>query len=258
MKQPETARYVEPLKEVVLARLFGQLGQVYDSLHLDRAIRLGTFSSEAEDPAKARSRIERFIAGACRRGDLDVTFDHAGASILFDQDLFGSAAGPSTISDTDRSILQPSPAILLRTQLSRLATCLYSTLDHINPQTSPQSEAVHVREEAIKLMAKQLAAERSALLKRKRVFEKRKDESDVQAARKEQEEQHARLIRIQAKADELARKEKEDVRKREIEKIQKQNAEQKRQEAKAMAQSIAQRTGIDIKIAVSFLLSNIT
>ena len=246
MKQPETARYVEPLKEVVLARLFGQLGQVYDSLHLDRAIRLGTFSSEAEDPAKARSRIERFIAGACRRGDLDVTFDHAGASILFDQDLFGSAAGPSTISDTDRSILQPSPAILLRTQL-----------DHINPQTSPQSEAVHVREEAIKLMAKQLAAERSALLKRKRVFEKRKDESDVQAARKEQEEQHARLIRIQAKADELARKEKEDVRKREIEKIQKQNAEQKRQEAKAMAQSIAQRTGIDIKIAVSFLLSNI-
>lgn len=253
-KDPDTARYVKPLEEVVLARLFSQLGQVYDSIALERAIRLSTFGSESQDPLKARARIERFIAGACRRGDLDVTFDHSGASISFDQDVFGSSISINDNSELEKTLLQPAPSLLLRTQLSRLAQCLYKAVDAIDPKSSPQGEAVQNKEAALQAMLTSMAAERKTLLARKQIIERRKEQADESAARKEKEEAQLRAQRIAARAEEHARKEREDARQRELDRIKKENERIKRQEAAAMAESIAKKSGIDLKIKVRTLI----
>lgn len=258
-QDPEMARYVEPLKEVVLSRLLNQLSQVYDSLRLDKAIKLATFSSEADDLPKARARIERFIAGACRRGDLDVTFDHAGASIVFDQDLFGSVAATAAdltlpIGTDNKSILQSSPALLLRSELANVAQALYQAvclMQTKNNEYSPVVQAQEAREAAMAHMAAQLKAERKALLARKGVIEKRKKEADELSARREKEEAANRAMRIQAKAEELARKEKEDALRRQTELVRKQAEEMKKKEQKELAQQLLDKRGIKLNMAAN-------
>ena len=118
------------MKDVVLARLFQQLAQVYASLKVDRVVKLASFVSDGEKEV-TRKRVERFVTEACRRGDLDVTIDHATGSIKFDEDLFGSDAAPvaSTSSQYDSvKTLQPSATTLLRTHLTRLAATLHSKI----------------------------------------------------------------------------------------------------------------------------------
>lgn len=241
-----TAAYVEPLKDVVLARLFSQLGQVYDSISLDRAVQLGSFTGEGAAPSKLdRTRIERFIGAACRRGDLDVTFDHKGMVLNFDQDLFGSSQLAQQAPA--ESLLQPSPATLLRHQLSSVATTLFQALNVFDPTSSPVAQAEQHKQDAFKAMVENMANERSALLKRRDIIEQRKKQADELAARKEKEESAAKLLRAQERAAEQARQMAEDKKRQELERARATAAEIKAKEARELAQSLAQRSGVQLK-----------
>lgn len=242
---PLTAAYVEPLKDVVLARLFSQLGQVYDSISLDRAIQLGSFSADGvKTTSTDRTRIERFIGAACRRGDLDVTFDHKGMVLHFDQDLFGSAHLAQQAPT--ESLLQPSPATLLRSQLSAVASCLYQALNNFDAATSPIAKAQQTKEEAFKAMVESMAREREALLERRSIIEQRKNQAEELAARREKEESHAKAMRAQQRAEEQARQMAEEKKRMELERQQKLAQEIKNREARLLAEKLAQSSGVKL------------
>ncbi|GAA5902113.1 hypothetical protein JCM6882_006704 [Rhodosporidiobolus microsporus] len=242
-QNPETARYVAPLKDVVLARLFQQLAQVYASLKIDRVVKLASFQADAEKD-QTRKRVERYVTEACRRGDVDVTIDHASGSIKFDEDLFGDEAGPvaSTSAGYDSvKTLQPSASTLLRTHLARLASTLHATLNEVAPQQVAQT----ARQAAFANLEAQVADERDVLLARTQVIKRRKELTDEQSARKEKEEAHARLVRAQQKAEEDARRQKEELKKRELDRIKKEVEKVKQDEAKKMAEQL-KKTGLKV------------
>lgn len=239
-KNPETARYVAPLKDVVLARLFQQLAQVYASLKIDRVVKLASFQADGEKDV-TRKRVERYVTEACRRGDVDVTIDHATGSINFDEELFGEEAGPiASTSSTFDSVktLQPSASTLLRTHLARLASTLYSTLNQVNPQSSPIAAAQASRSAAFASFEAQVADERDNLIARTQIIKRRKELSDEQLARKEKEDAHARSLRAQQQAEEEARRQKEELKKRELERIRKEVEKVKADEAKKVAENM--------------------
>ncbi|KAM0748142.1 hypothetical protein T439DRAFT_328131 [Meredithblackwellia eburnea MCA 4105] len=249
--QPTTARYVSPLKDVVLARLFQQLAQVYQSLKIERVVRLASFGASAdEDVNTTRRRVERFVTEACRRGDLDVTIDHATGAIKFDEDLFGSDATPVASSSTAQydsvKLLQPSASTLLRTHLTRLASTLYSTLDIVQPNESPLAAAIAHRDAAFATLEQTSADERIELAARTQIIKRRKELADEQTAKKEKEDAYQRTLKAQAKAEADAKKAQEDLRKREIAKVQRELAVQKKAETDKLAAELALRTGLAV------------
>ncbi|GAA6005662.1 hypothetical protein JCM10207_005287 [Rhodosporidiobolus poonsookiae] len=240
-QNPDTARYVAPLKDVVLARLFQQLAQVYASLKIDRVVKLASFQADGEKDV-TRKRVERYVTEACRRGDVDVTIDHASGSIKFDEDLFGDEAGPvaSTSAGYDSvKTLQPSASTLLRTHLARLASTLHATLDEVSPaQQGPSAIAGGARQAAFANLEAQVADERDTLLARTQIIKRRKELTDEQTARKEKEDAHARAVRAAAKAEEDAKRAKEELRKREMERIRREVEKVKQDEAKKVAENM--------------------
>ncbi|BGP53062.1 eukaryotic translation initiation factor 3 subunit A [Rhodotorula sphaerocarpa] len=240
-KQPETARYVAPLKEVVLARLFQQLAQVYSSLKLDRVVKLASFAADGDRDA-TRRRVERYVTEACRRGDVDVTIDHAAGSIKFDQALFGDEAAASAGYDSVKT-LQPSASTLLRTHLTRLATTLHSTLNAVastSQSQSPAAVAQSAREQAFAKLATAVADERDTVLARTMIIKRRKELAEEQSARKEQEDAHLRSVRAAQKAEEDARRQKDELRQRELDRIKREMEKVKADEAKKVAESLIQ------------------
>lgn len=250
---PETARYVEPLKDVVLARLFQQLAQVYASLKIERVVKLAGYAADGEDVT--RRRVERFITEACRQGDLDVTIDHASGSIKFDEDLFGSDTTAVASSSAYDKTLQPSAASLLRTHLTRLATALYATLDVISPDASPIASALVSRTLAFVDLEARSAEESEMLVTRNRIIIKRQEMADEQQARRHKEEAHQRTVRAALKAEEDAKKQKDDLRAREMEKIRKDLAAQRQAEAIKLAESLAAKSGLKVDLTVSAIIS---
>ncbi|KAG0655072.1 eukaryotic translation initiation factor 3 subunit A [Rhodotorula mucilaginosa] len=241
-QQPDTARYVAPLKEVVLARLFQQLAQVYSSLKLDRVVKLASFQADG-DRDVTRRRVERYVTEACRRGDVDVTIDHASGSIRFDQALFGDEAAASAAGHDSVQTLQPSAAALLRSHLARLATTLHSTLNAVastSQSQSPAQVAAAAREKAFANLTAAVADERDTVLARTMIIKRRKELAEEQNARKEQEDAHARSIRAQQKAEEDARRQKEELRQRELDRIKREMEKVKQDEAKKVAESLIQ------------------
>ena len=199
-------------------------------------------------------RVERFVTEACRRGDLDVTIDHASGSIKFDEDLFGSDAAP--VASTSQYDLQPSAATLLRTHLTRLATTLYSTLDVVAPHASPIAAALTARTLAFNAFEQNSAEERENLNARRLIIIRRKELADEQTARKEKEDAHQRTVRAALKAEEDAKKAKDDIKNREMERIKKDLAVQRKAEAIKLAESLAAKNGlkVDLKVRSSFHL----
>ncbi|GAA5871790.1 hypothetical protein JCM3774_000300 [Rhodotorula dairenensis] len=249
-QQPDTARYVAPLKDVVLARLFQQLAQVYSSLKLDRVVKLASFAAEHADRDQTRRRVERYVTEACRRGDVDVTIDHASGSIRFDQALFGDEASAAAGYDSVQT-LQPSASALLRTHLARLATTLHSTLNAVastsssspsssSSQSSPAQVAAAARERAFAQLGAAVADERDTVLARTMIIKRRKELAEEQNARKEQEDAHLRSVRAQQKAEEDARRQKDELRQRELERIKREMEKVKQDEAKKVAESLIQ------------------
>lgn len=238
---PETARYVEPLKDVVLARLFQQLAQVYASLKLERVVKLASFEKDGSKEV-TRRRVERFVTEACRRGDLDVTIDHASGTIKFDEDLFGSDSTPVASTSTAHydsvKTLQPSASTLLRTHLTRLASTLYSTLDVVSPNHSPLAAAISAREKAFADLEAQVADERDMLIARTLIIKRRKELADEQTARTEKQEAHQRTLRAQQKAEEEAKRQKDELRNRELERVRREVESVKQAEAAKIAESL--------------------
>jgi len=240
---PETARYVEPLKNVVLSRLFQQLAQVYDSVKLARIVKLTTFKDDVEgDKNVTQVRVEKFITDACRRGEMSVRLDHAEGIVEFEDRTFGEVNEMEINASQQKSsidILQPTPSTLLRNHLANLAQTLFSSLETISPaDVSALAYASANAESSLQAMAKNMQAEREALLSRRMIAEQRKQRADAELAKKEKEAEAARIAARQQSAANEAKRVEQEAKARQLEIIRKNNEAIKQDEARKLADKL--------------------
>lgn len=264
-QDPEMAKYVKPLHSVILTRLFQQLSQVYDSVKLQRVMQLVSAFKAPYNYTPAE--IEKFVLNACKKGHLDIRVDHVEQAITFQDDPFeaeshpsaqaststshngaatsaGSSSGHMVTPDSDAVRLQSTPSELVRTQLSRLATCLDTTLKTIDPnvlaaaQEAKQSvfaRAIAVAEE-----------EHKAAIARKVTLARRKELLERRAAERDQAEATAKAARLAAAAAAEQTRQAEEAKKREQDRIKKELEQVRIEEARKMAQSLREKGGLKL------------
>lgn len=197
---PEMEKYVLPLQQVILTRLFQQLSQVYESVELKFVYELAQFP----DPFQINpAMIEKFIMNGCKKGDLAIRVDHTSGVLTFDTDIFssakalhpGSAAGSAESEVGSVQRLQNTPAEIARLQLTRLAKTLHVTCMYVDPS---YNEARIQAKKAAQARAEAGAAkEHEETLARRVLIEKKKEAATDALQRKQREEETRKRIRTQ-------------------------------------------------------------
>lgn len=247
---PEMEKYVLPLQQVILTRLFQQLSQVYESVELKFVLDLAQFP----DPFKVTAAsIEMFIMNGCKKGDLAIRIDHVSGVLTFDSDVFsaakalhpGSGAGSAEAEAGSVQRLQSTPAEIVRSQLTRLAKSLYITCQYVDPTFNTE----RVQNKAAAFQRAKEGAEKEHLdtLARREIIEKKKQAASSALAQKEKDLATQKRIKAQeqqaAEAQRLAEEQKErDRRRLEAEKTRVQQEEA----AKALEELKRGTKGIDI------------
>ena len=218
---PEMEKYVMPLQQVILTRLFQQLSQVYESVELKFVYDLAQFP----DPFQVTpGTIEKFIMNGCKKGDLAIRIDHASGVLTFDSDVFSSAkalhpsSGIGSADSESASVqrLQSTPAEIVRSQLTRLAKTLYITCQYVDPSFNVARQqakaAAFARAEA---GAEQ---EHQETLSRRAIIEKKKELASDALQKKQKEEETRKRLHVQQlqerEASRLAEEQKARERKR--------------------------------------------
>ncbi|KAK6544240.1 eukaryotic translation initiation factor 3 subunit A [Orbilia ellipsospora] len=215
-------KYVPPLQQVILTRLFQQLSQVYDTVQLDFVYKLVTFPAPFEIEANT---IEKFIMNGCKKGDLAIRVDHASGALTFESDVFSSAKslpiGATNATEKDMGVqrLQSTPQEIVRTQLSRLAKSLYLTCCYVDPSFVEQKN----REKAEALARAEVGAkkEHEDTLKRREVIEQRKEAAENAAANLQKEESRLRALRDRHREEAEQLRLDEEKKKRDLERQEK-------------------------------------
>lgn len=237
-EDPDMAKYVRPLHQVILTRLLQQLSQVYTTVKLDFVLKLASFPPPYNYDA---ATIEKFIMNGCKRGELNIRIDHSSQSLIFETDLFG----PPKDTVTEGIQLQSSPADLMRTQLSRLGNSLHAVVQMIDP--SVKAAAVQTKQEALQRAAKGIEEEHKATLARKSLIERRKEIIESEISRKEKLAAQERAIAAQKKAEAEKKRLEEEQRRREEERLKRIQDEIQRDQAKRIAEEITAKTGLQLK-----------
>lgn len=186
----EMEKYVLPLQQVILTRLFQQLSQVYETVDLEFVENLAKFPEPFQ---VTRDTIEKFIMNGNKKGDLAIRMDHATGVLSFDTDVFsstkaihaGSGAGSAESETSSVQRLQNTPSEIVRTQLTRLAKSLYITCQYVDP--SFNEARIKAREAAYARAKAGADQEHRDTLARKEIIHKRKEEASEIQARKEKE-----------------------------------------------------------------------
>lgn len=212
----EMEKYVLPLQQVILTRLFQQLSQVYETVDLAFVENLAQFPAPFE---VSKSTIEKFIMNGNKKGDLAIRMDHATGVLSFDTDVFssskavhgGSGAGSADSDAMSVQKLQSTPSEIVRAQLTRVAKSLYITCQYIDPSFNQQ----RVKDQQAAFARAKAGADqehRDTLLRKERI-QKRKEEAAERLSRKEREEaleKKKRAAELQALEDQRLEKEQKE------------------------------------------------
>lgn len=192
----EMEKYIIPLQQVILTRLFQQLSQVYETVDVEFVEKLALFPEPFQI---ARDTIEKFIMNGNKKDDLTIRMDHATGVLSFDTDIFFSTkildSGLGGLIDFDNSVqkLQNTPSEIVRTQLTRLTKSLYVTCQYIDP--SYNETRIKARNAAFERAIAGADQEHKETLARKEIIQKRKEEASELQARKEKEDATRKRIR---------------------------------------------------------------
>lgn len=219
---PDMEKYVAPLQQVILTRLFQQLSQVYESVELKFVHELAQFP----DPYQIDSAtIEKFIMNGCKKGDLAIRVDHATNVITFDSDVFssakslhpGSGAGSSE-NETSVQRLQRTPADIVRSSLTRLAKSLYVTCQYVDPQFNEARQ--QAKAAALARAAAGAEQEHQETLARRAIIEKKKELATDALQKKQKEEETRKRILIQQRQEAETLRLQEETKERERKRLQ--------------------------------------
>ncbi len=197
----EMQKYIIPLQQVILTRLFQQLSQVYETVDLAFVESLAQFPEPFQ---VTRATIEKFIMNGNKKGDLAVRMDHATGVLSFDADVFssakaahaGSAAGSAEAESGSVQRLQSTPSQIVRSQLTRVAEVLYTTCRYIDPTFN--SDRLKARDAALARAKAGAEKEHIGILARKDVIQKRKEKASELQAQREKENARRKLLQEQA------------------------------------------------------------
>ncbi|WFD37056.1 eukaryotic translation initiation factor 3 subunit A [Malassezia cuniculi] len=240
-KDSEMAKYVEPLRSVVLTRLFQQLSQVYDSVKLSQVMEL---VSAFKEPEYTQADVEKFCLNACKRGHLSLRIDHVAQAITFEEDVYRAEDHPANEEDADTVRLQKTPSELVRSQLARLAESLDSVLRVIGGGTVDASQ--EARAAALARAVKEAAGEHAANLYRKGLVERKKEIVRERAKKREEEAAAAREEALRKQAEAEKERFAEEARRREMERVRKEMDAAKLEEARKIAQTLRERGGLEL------------
>ena len=235
---PEMEKYVLPLQQVILTRLFQQLSQVYESVELEFVYELAQFP----DPFQVTSgTIEKFIMNGCKKGDLAIRVDHATGVLTFDSDVFssakalhpGSGAGSAESETSSVQRLQSTPAEIVRSQLTRLAKTLFVTCQYVDPGFN----ATRQQNKATAFLRAQAGAEQEhqETLARRAIIEKKKELASDALQKKHKEEETRKRLHVQQLQEREASRLAEEQRTRERKRLQ---DEQRRVKQETIAKEI--------------------
>ncbi|KAF4250162.1 hypothetical protein CNMCM8812_007644 [Aspergillus fumigatus] len=247
---PEMEKYVLPLQQVILTRLFQQLSQVYESVELKFVYELAQFP----DPFQITpAMIEKFIMNGCKKGDLAIRVDHTAGVLTFDTDIFssakalhsGSAAGSAESEVGSVQRLQNTPAEIARLQLTRLAKTLHVTCMYVDPS---YNEARIQAKKAAQARAEAGAAkEHEETLARRVLIEKKKEAATDALQRKQREEETRKRIRNQQLQEAEKQRLLDEQREREKKRLRDEQERIRQQELKKQLEELKSGVkGIDI------------
>lgn len=245
----ETSKYVLPLQQVILTRLFQQLSQVYESVQLKFVLDLAQFP---EPFGVTSGTIEKFIMNGCKKGDLAIRVDHAAAVITFDSDVFsaakalhpGSGAGSAETEATVQR-LQSTPAEIVRSQLTRLAKTLFVTCQYVDPTFSEDQRKAR----AVALQRAEAGAGKEHLetLERRAVIESKKRAASTALAAKTKEEEQRKKMKAQEQREAESVRLREQEKDRETRRLREQQLKVQREEAEKQIIELKQgMKGIDL------------
>ena len=229
---PEMEKYVQPLQQVILTRLFQQLSQVYESVELKFVYDLAQFPEPFQVSA---SMIEKFIMNGCKKGDLAIRLDHVSGVLTFDSDVFssaralhsGSAAG-SAESEGSVQRLQNTPAEIARTQLTKLAKTLHVTCMYVDPSYNAARKAA--KEAAFARAEAGAEQEHEETLARRAIIDKKKEAAAEALSKKQRDEETRRRIRAQQQTQAEQDRIREQERARNLQRIKEENDRIRRQQ----------------------------
>ena len=242
---PEMEKYVLPLQQVILTRLFQQLSQVYESVELKFVYELAQFP----DPFQVTpSMIEKFIMNGCKKGDLAIRVNHVSGVLTFETDVFssakalhhGSAAGSAENEVGSVQRLQNTPAEIARMQLTRLAKTLHVTCMYVDP--SYNESRLQAKQAAHARTAEGLAKEHEEALARRVIIDKKKEAATDAIQRKQREEETRKRIRTQQIQDAEKQRLLDEHREREKRRIKDEQDRIRQQELKKQLEEL--KTGV--------------
>jgi len=247
---PEMEKYVHPLQQVILTRLFQQLSQVYESVELSFVHRLAQFPAPYQ---VTPSMIEKFIMNGCKKGDLAIRLDHVSGILTFDSDVFssakalhtGSAAGSAESETASVQRLQNTPAEIARSQLTRLAKTLYITCMYVDPSFNQARLAA--REAALARAEAGAEREHEEALERRVVIEKKKEAASEALSRRQREEETRRRVRAQQQAEAESQRLRDETRARELKRVKDEQARIRRQEMEKQLEELKGGMKIDLE-----------
>jgi translation initiation factor 3 subunit A len=244
-------KYVGPLQQVILTRLFQQLSQVYDSVEIKFVLELAQFP----EPFHVSSgTIEKFIMNGCKKGDLAIRTDHATGILTFDSDVFSSAkamhpgSGAGSADTETRSVqrLQSTPAEIVRSQLTRLAKSLFVTCQYVDPSFNADR---HRAKDAALARAKEGAEkEHQEILTRRDIISQKKEAALKAQQAKESEEQTRKMIRQQQQKEEESRRLAEEQKQRAEARIKQEQQRIQREEMTKQIEELKKTTKVDIDL----------
>lgn len=244
-------KYVGPLQQVILTRLFQQLSQVYDSVEIKFVLELAQFP----EPFHVSSgTIEKFIMNGCKKGDLAIRTDHATGILTFDSDVFssakamhpGSGAGSAEVETRSVQRLQSTPAEIVRTQLTRLAKSLFTTCQYVDP--SFNAERIKAKEAALARAKEGAEQEHQEILTRRDIISQKKEAALKAQQAKEHEETTRRAIRQQQQKEEESRRLAEEQRLRAEARLKQEQNRIQREEIAKQIEELKKTTKLDIEL----------
>ncbi|GEQ72064.1 hypothetical protein JCM33374_g5750 [Metschnikowia sp. JCM 33374] len=200
------SKYIPTLTEVVLIRSFQQVSQIYEAVKLDFLVSLGQIG--ATEFTLTPLEVEDLIVNAVKKGHLSMTIDHETQVVTFKSNPF-----EDSFIDSLSSKLQASPAEIVRTQLSKLASTLSASYKVIDTEAEARQKqrrdfAFHNALEGFLNEQRELSDRVRILEERKKAAEKLRREQEEIAAKERQEklaaEQRAeaeRLVKEQERKD---------------------------------------------------------
>ncbi|KAJ4988969.1 eukaryotic translation initiation factor 3 subunit [Stagonosporopsis vannaccii] len=247
----EMKKYVGPLQQVILTRLFQQLSQVYDSVQIKFVLELAQFP---EPFGVSKATIEKFIMNGCKKGDLAIRIDHAAGVLTFDSDVFSSAkamhpgSGAGSAESETRSVqrLQSTPAEIVRSQLTRLAKSLFVTCQYVDP--SFNAERIRQKEAALARAKEGAEKEHQETLARRDIISQKKEAAAKALQAKETEEQTKRALRAQQLKEEETRRLAEEQRLRAEQRIKAEQQRIQREEIEKQLKELKATTKVDIDL----------